>query len=43
MPVERDSEVERSETELERETGVELPGTKHRVEFVYGAPLDRST
>jgi hypothetical protein len=34
-PVSRDSGVERSETELERETGVEAPSTKVSVEFTY--------
>jgi len=29
------SEIERSEIELERETGLGAPSTKHRVEFVY--------
>ena len=33
--VSRDDELERSEGELERETGFDLPGTKHQVEFVY--------
>jgi len=34
-PVSRDIEVERSETEMERETGCEAPSTKQSVEFIY--------
>jgi hypothetical protein len=33
--VSRDSEVERNETELVRETGSNAPSTKQHVEFLY--------
>ncbi len=34
-PVSRDNEAERSEAELERETGSDAPSTNHRVQFTY--------